>query len=66
MKNPKDVEAWFNESVKSYVQNLDSDPLKTPLMRLKIDRSTLMNFGVSNEDVDHLYLSIYVTSVSFF
>lgn len=66
LKNPKDVEAWFNECVKSYVESIDNDPLKTPLMRLKIDRSTLMNWGISSEDVDRLYLSIYVSSVSFF
>ena len=44
----------------------DNDLLKTPLMKLKIDRTTLLKLGINLHEVDRLYRSIYVTSVSFF
>jgi len=37
LKTPKQIEDWFNEIIEPYVKLIDPDPLKTPLMKLKID-----------------------------
>ena len=66
MKTAKQIEDWFNEAVEPYVKLIDPDPLKTPLMKLRIDRITLGKLGIITEQIERLYRSIYVSSVSFF
>lgn len=66
MKTAKQIEDWFNEVVEPYVKLIDPDPLKTPLMKLKIDRLTLGNLGINTKQVERMYRSIYVSSVGFF
>lgn len=66
MKTAKQIEDWFNEAVEPYVKLIDPDPLKTPLMKLRIDRITLGKLGIITELIERLYRSIYVSSVSFF
>ena len=66
MKTAKQIEEWFNEVVEPYVKLIDPDPLKTPLMKLKIDRLTLGKLGINTKQIERMYRSIYVSSVGFF
>lgn len=63
VKNPKQIENWLNQALEKYVTK---DSRKTALMHMRIDRLSLSKVGISGDQTDQLYRSIYVTSVSFF
>ena len=45
---------------------MKTDSQKNPVAKYGIDRMTLTNAGLPNEEVNHLYRGMYVYSVGFF
>lgn len=65
------VEQWLNDTLSDaehfklpgVISKIDH---QNPISRYGIDRMTLTNAGIPNEDVNHLYRAMYVYSVGFF
>ena len=69
--NPKVIETWINETLLD-AEHLDIPGVvlkpehKNPISRYLVDRSTLTNSGVPNEDVDRIYRGLFVYSIGFY
>ncbi|CDW85387.1 UNKNOWN [Stylonychia lemnae] len=65
------VEQWLNDTLSDaehfklpgVISKIDH---QNPISRYGIDRMTLTNAGIPNEDVNHLYRAMFVYSVGFF
>ena len=65
------LETWINETLTDAyhleIPGVLTKPAhKNPVHRYGIDRQTLINAGVSTEEVDRIYRSLFVYSVGFF
>jgi hypothetical protein len=69
--NNKIIETWINETLAD-AQHLDipgvilKPAYKLPIARYGIDRYTMTNAGVANEEVDRVYRCLFVYSVGFY
>lgn len=69
--NNRVLETWINETLQD-AQHLDIPGIilkpeyMMPINRYGIDRFTMMNSGLSQEDVDRIYRCLFVYSVGFF
>ena len=65
------LETWINETLLD-AEHLDIPGVvvkpehKNPISRYGIERLSLMNAGLSNEEVDRVYRALFVYSVGFF
>ena len=65
------LETWINETLTDAI-HLDIPGVlikpenKNPIHRYGIDRQTLVSAGISPEEVDRIYRSLFVYSVGFF
>ena len=67
----KVMETWINETLEDAYHMeipgvLVQPEQKNPIHRYGIDRQTLVNAGISSEEVDRIYRSLFVYSVGFF
>ena len=67
----KVMETWINETLEDAYHMeipgvLVQPENKNPIHRYGIDRQTLVNAGISSEEVDRIYRSLFVYSVGFF
>lgn len=69
--NAKVIETWINETLKD-AEHLDIPGVvlkpehKNPVSRYQIDRLSLTNAGVPNEQVDRIYRGLFVYSIGFY
>lgn len=69
--NPKVIETWINETLKD-AEHLDIPGVvlkpehKNPISRYNLDRLSLTNSGVTNEQVDRVYRGLFVYSIGFY
>ena len=67
----RQMETWINETLEE-AHHLEIPGIilqpenKNPVHRYGIDRTSLTSVGVSNEEVDRIYRSLFVYSVGFF
>lgn len=65
------IELWMNETL-AEAEHLEIPGLimkpahKLPLMRYSIDRGTLFDKSVSQEDIDRIYRGLFVYSIGFY
>lgn len=69
--NPKVIESWINETLKD-AEHLDIPGVvvkpehKNPISRYGLDRLSLTNAGITNEQVDRVYRGLFVYSIGFY
>lgn len=69
--NPKVIETWINETLLD-AEHLDIPGVvlkpehKNPISRYNIDRLSLTNAGIPNEQVDRIYRGLFVYSIGFY
>ena len=69
--NARVIETWINETLAD-AEHLDIPGVilkpehKNPISRYQIERLSLMNAGLSSEEVDKVYRALFVYSVGFF
>lgn len=69
--NPKKIELWIaaalKESLKKgYIVKKLSDPKMSMLKLFGIDRQTLVNYELEQDDINRLYRALYVYSLGFY
>ena len=69
--SPKVIEQWLNQTLTD-AEHLDIPSVilkpqnKVPTSRYLIDRNTLHNAGLSNDDVDRIFRTLFVYSVGYY